>query len=77
MSSDKSDGLRLVQNIKYKTRLHLFVRKISHEDKKVQPFIYLGLCNSNSYEGNKPINITLKLEKKVWDELYEEFTKLP
>ncbi|WP_419763729.1 MAG: DEAD/DEAH box helicase [Arcobacter sp.] len=77
MSSDKSDGLRLAQNIKYKTRLHLFVRKISHEDKKVQPFIYLGLCNSKSYEGNKPINIILELEKGVGDELYEEFTKLP
>ena len=77
MSSDKSDGLKLVQNIKQKTKLHLFVRKISHEDKKVQPFIYLGLCNSKSYEGNKPINITLELENKVGDELYEEFTKLP
>ncbi|WP_298753692.1 DEAD/DEAH box helicase [uncultured Arcobacter sp.] len=77
MSSDKSDGLRLCENIKYKTRLHLFVRKISHEDKKVQPFIYLGLCNSKSYEGNKPINIILELENEVWDELYEEFTKLP
>ncbi|ADG92031.1 type III restriction protein res subunit [Arcobacter nitrofigilis DSM 7299] len=77
MSSDKSDGLRLSQNIKYKTRLHLFVRKISHEDKKVQAFIYLGLCNSKSYEGNKPINITLELEREVRDELYEEFTKLP
>jgi|TARA_R110002033_G_scaffold102305_2_gene150260 superfamily II DNA or RNA helicase len=76
MSSDKSDGLRLAQNIKYKTRLHLFVRKISHEDKKVQAFIYLGLCNSKSYEGNKPVNITLELENEVQDELYEEFTKV-
>lgn len=76
MSSDKSDGLRLTQNIKYKTKLHLFVRKISHDDKKVQPFIYLGLCNCKSYEGNKPINITLELENRVNNELYEEFTKV-
>jgi len=75
MSQDKGDGLRLIKNKEYKVNLHLFVRKFSHVDKKVQGFIYLGLCDCINYEGNKPIKIQLKLQNSLDDNLFEEFTK--
>ena len=73
---DKGDGKRLCENKNSKVRLHIFVRKFSHVDKKVQGFIYLGLANSSKYEGNKPINLELKLETPLSNKLYEEFTKI-
>uniref|UniRef100_UPI003A959440 DUF3427 domain-containing protein n=1 Tax=Halarcobacter sp. TaxID=2321133 RepID=UPI003A959440 len=76
MSCDKGDGKRLVDNIKYGVSLHIFVRKFSHVDKKVQPFIYLGLANTNSYKNEKPIDLELKLETPLTNNLYEEFTKV-
>ena len=75
-SCDKADGKRLTDNIKSKVKLHIFVRKFSHVDKKVQRFIYLGLANTFKFEGNRPINLELKLENPLNDKLYEEFTKI-
>ena len=75
-TQDKGDGKRLCENKNSKVRLHIFVRKFSHVDKKVQGFIYLGLANSSKFEGNKPINLELKLETPLSDKLYEEFTKI-
>lgn len=76
MSQEKGDGYRLINNIKEGVSLHIFVRKYSHMDKKVQKFSYLGLADCISYEGNKPINTQLKLRKKLDDRLYEEFTTI-
>ncbi|RXK04698.1 DUF3427 domain-containing protein [Halarcobacter bivalviorum] len=76
MSSEKGDGKRLVENKKFGVKLHIFVRKFSHVDKKVQNFIYLGLANTESFENNKPIDLKLKLETPLLDNLYEEFTKV-
>ncbi|RXJ91243.1 DNA repair helicase [Arcobacter sp. CECT 8983] len=76
MSSDKGDGKRLIENIKHGVRLHVFVRKFSHVDRKVQGFIYLGLANTYSYKNNKPIDLELKLETPLTNNLYEEFTKV-
>lgn len=75
-TQDKGDGKRLCENKKEKVKLHIFVRKFSHVDKKVQGFIYLGLANSSKYEGNKPINLELKLENPLSDKLFEEFTRV-
>ncbi len=75
-TQDKGDGKRLCENIKSKVRLHIFVRKFSHVDKKVQTFIYLGLANSSKFVGNKPINLELKLEIPLSNKLFEEFTKI-
>ena len=76
MSQEKGDGLRLIENKKNKVKLHIFVRKFAQVDKKTQNFIYLGLCNTKKYEGNKPISLELQLEIPLLDSLYEEFTKI-
>jgi superfamily II DNA or RNA helicase len=76
MSQKKGDGQRLIENKKYKVKLHIFVRKFVQVDKKTQEFIYLGLANSIEYNGNKPISLELKLETPLNDKLFEEFTKI-
>jgi hypothetical protein len=75
-SQEKGDGQRLCDNKKYGVKLHIFIRKFSHVDKKVQPFIYLGLANCVEYKENKPIKTVLKLENSLSDNLYCEFTKI-
>lgn len=75
-SQEKGDGARLIENKKQGVRLHIFVRKFSHVDKKVQAFIYLGLANTKEYKNNKPIDLVLQLENSLGDNLYEEFTKI-
>ena len=76
MSQEKGDGQRLCENKKYGVKLHIFVRKSSHVDKKVQGFIYLGLADSFKFKDNKPINLELKLKKPLTNNLFEEFTKI-
>ncbi|WP_321313897.1 DEAD/DEAH box helicase [Halarcobacter sp.] len=76
MSQDKGDGYRLINNKKENVKLHIFVRKFSHVDKKVQKFIYLGLADCDSYSGNKPIDTQLILKKPLSDKLYHEFTEI-
>ena len=75
-SNDRGDGERLCQNQKFGVKLHIFVRKFVQVDKKTQDFIYLGLANTQSFSSNKPINLVLKLEKTLPQELFEEFTKI-
>ena len=75
-SSDRGDGERLCENKKFGVKLHIFVRKFAQVDKKTQDFIYLGLANTQSFFENKPINLVLKLEKSLPNNLYEEFTKI-
>lgn len=75
-SSDKGDGYRLINNTKEKVKLHIFVRKFAQVDKKTQNFIYLGLANTVSANGSKPITLKLKLQNALDDKLYEEFTKI-
>ncbi|RXJ93812.1 DNA repair helicase [Malaciobacter molluscorum] len=71
---EKGDGKILIANQKHKVRLHIFVRKFIKVDNKTQNFIYLGLANTIKYENEKPINLTLKLEKELPTYLYDEFT---
>lgn len=75
-SQNSTDGQKLCYNKKYNIKLHIFMRKFIQVDKQTQAFIYLGLANSIKYEGNKPINLHLKLQKKLDDELFKEFTKI-
>lgn len=75
MSCEKGDGERIIDIQKSKVKLHIFVRKFSHVDKKVQNFIYLGLANNHKHNGNKPINLQLKLQNPLSNNLFEEFTK--
>ncbi|MFY9073495.1 DUF3427 domain-containing protein [Malaciobacter mytili] len=73
-TQDKGDGEKLIENKKHKVKLHIFVRKFISVDKKTQGFIYLGVANTISYKGEKPINLTLQLEKQLDEQLYDEFT---
>ncbi len=75
-SQNKGDGQKLCENKKYGVRLHIFVRKFVHVDKKVQGFIYLGLADTVNYKEDKPISLELKLQQALDDNLYEEFTKV-
>lgn len=76
MSQKKGDGEKLINNIKHKTNLHIFARKYVQVDKKTQSFIYLGLADTFSYYGDKPIYLKLKLRKALSNEIYDEFTKI-
>ena len=76
MSQEKGDGQRLIYNKKFAVRLHIFVRKFTHVDKKVQNFIYLGLANTYKYKENKPIKLELKLENPLSNNLFEEFVRV-
>lgn len=73
-TQDKGDGQKLIDNKKHKVKLHIFVRKFASIDKKIQNFIYLGLANTIFYKEEKPIKLTLKLEKELDEQLYDEFT---
>jgi len=73
---EKGDGFKLIKNKDENINLHIFARKFVQVDKKTQGFIYLGLADCISYEGNKPITTRLKLRDELSDELYEEFTKI-
>ena len=75
-SQDKGDGQRLIENKKYKVKLHIFVRKFAQVDKKTQEFIYLGLANTLKYTGDKPISLELKLEIPLDNKIFEEFTRI-
>jgi len=73
---DRGDGKKLCENKKYGINLHIFVRKFTQLDKKTQKFLYVGLADSVSFKGNKPIELELKLHKPLNDKIYEEFTKI-
>lgn len=76
-SQEKGDGEKLIHNKRFDVKLHIFVRKFSHIDNKVQPFIYLGLANCIEYKNNKPIDTILKLETPLKNDYLNEFnTKL-
>ena len=75
-TSQSSDvGKNIIYNKDRGIRLHLFVRKYKEIDKKVQPYIYIGKANTIAFEGEKPITVRFKLENKISESLYTEFTK--
>lgn len=75
-TSQKTEtGKNIIDNCNRHVNLHLFVRKYKEIDKKVQPYIYIGKGDTIKYEGEKPITVELKLENKIPESLYIEFTK--
>ena len=75
-TSQKSErGKDIIDNCNRNINLHLFVRKYKEIDGKVQPYIYIGKGNTIKHEGEKPITVELKLENKLPESLYIEFTK--
>ncbi|MBU5486673.1 DEAD/DEAH box helicase [Clostridium sp. MSJ-8] len=74
-SQESERGKNIIDNCNRHVNLHLFVRKYKEIDKKVQPYIYIGKGDTIKYEGEKPITVKLKLENKIPESLYIEFTK--
>lgn len=74
-SQSSNVGKNIIYNKERGIRLHLFVRKYKEIDKKVQPYIYIGKANTIDFEGEKPITVRFKLENKISESLYTEFTK--
>ena len=68
-------GKNIIYNKEKGINLHLFIRKYKEIDNKVQPYIYIGKGNTIEFEGDKPITVKLKLENKIPESLYIEFTK--
>ena len=68
-------GKNIIYNKEKGIKLHLFIRKYKEIDGKVQPYIYIGKGNTIEFEGDKPITVKLKLENKIPESLYTEFTK--
>ncbi|MEG0330176.1 MAG: DEAD/DEAH box helicase [Longicatena sp.] len=69
---DSERGKNIILNKEREIHLHLFVKKFKIIDGVSQPYIYLGLANSISYENNKPIKVILKLENEISYKLYNE-----
>lgn len=68
-------GKNIIRNKERGINLHLFVRKYKEIDNKVQPYIYIGKGDTVEFEGEKPITVKLKLQNKISENLYTEFTK--
>ncbi|NLK95284.1 MAG: DEAD/DEAH box helicase [Clostridiales bacterium] len=74
-SQNSERGKNIIYNKERGINLHLFIRKYKEIDNKVQPYIYIGKGNTINFEGEKPITVKLKLENKISENLYIEFTK--
>lgn len=68
-------GKDIINNINRNVNLHLFIRKYKKIDGVTQPYVYIGKGNTIEFEGEKPITVKLRLEHKMPDRLYIEFTK--
>lgn len=74
-NSSKPDaglGLDIINHIKRKLKLHLFVRKFRSIDGVVQPYIYIGEGEYVSHQYTKPITFQLSLLDKVPWQIYSE-----
>ncbi|NEZ47754.1 DUF3427 domain-containing protein [Clostridium niameyense] len=72
-SQSSERGKNIIFNKEREVNLHLFIRKYKTIDNVVQPYIYIGKGNVESYYGEKPITTILKLENHVPQALYTEF----
>ena len=50
----------------------MFVRKFKKIDGLVQPYIYLGLVDTYTYESNKPIRFIFKFQIPIPSKLRQE-----
>lgn len=72
-SIESESGKDLIYNKKRGKKLHLFVRKFVEVDKVIQPFIYLGVADTLSHKGEKPIILNLQLQNELPIKIYKEF----
>lgn len=69
-------GLAIINHIKNKNSVHLFVRKMSSINGKTLPFTYCGKMNFRSVNGNSPINVDFELEIPLNEKLKQEFFRI-
>lgn len=68
-------GKNIIKNKERGINLHIFVRKYKTIDKKVEPYIYIGKGDIVEFEGERPITVKMKLQNRIPEDLYIEFTK--
>ena len=74
-SQDSERGKNIIHNKERNINLHIFIRKYKKIDGKVQPYVYIGKADTIEFEGEKPITVKMKLQNRVPERLYIEFTK--
>lgn len=74
-SQDSEVGQNFIKNRERGVKLHFFIRKFNKIDGITQSFVYVGQGDVVEYTGEKPIKCKIKLENKLPDNIYEEFTK--
>lgn len=74
-SQDSERGKNIIHNKERNINLHIFIRKYKKIDGKVQPYVYIGKADTIEFEGEKPITVKMKLQNRVPESLYVEFTK--
>ena len=72
MPSNGARGQAIIDHQKIGSRVHLFVRKLKLEGGKAAPFIYCGAVSYESFEGEKPMNVTWLLDTSLAYYLLEE-----
>ncbi|WP_048571612.1 DEAD/DEAH box helicase [Clostridium cylindrosporum] len=68
-------GKNIIYNKERNINLHILVRKYKEIDGVVEPYIYIGKGDVDSFEGEKPITVLMKLENEMPTGIYTEFTK--
>lgn len=74
-SQDSEVGQNFIKNKERGIKLHFFIRKFNKIDGITQSFVYVGRGDVIEYSGEKPIKCKIRLENKIRDDIYEEFTK--
>lgn len=70
------NGQNMIHNLDRGINLHMFVRKFKKVDGMVQPYIYLGLVDTVSYENEQPIRFIFKFRKPIPSNLLEDLTSV-
>ncbi|MFK7693057.1 DUF3427 domain-containing protein [Paenibacillus sp. HJGM_3] len=74
-SHDSTVGQNYIHHQTRDIHIHLFVRKFEKMHGAVLPFTYLGEIDYVSSHGDKPMNITWKLQQPIPEALYLDFMR--
>ena len=74
-TQESEAGQKLINNVKENINMHLFIRKYKEIDGATEPYIYVGMVDTESYYGEMPITTHLKLRNKVPVNILNEFNK--
>jgi hypothetical protein len=73
-SQDSNVGRDLCHNIERGIKLHMFVRKAKTIGSQKLDYLYIGLVDSKSCEGNKPITIQMEIHNEIPRTIYDDLT---